>query len=502
MFNAHNIEKHFGARTVLDGVSLSIGAKDRVGLVGRNGCGKSTLLRILAGTNLPDRGSVSGVRHGLSIGYVAQIPEFDAGEDLWEAALNGLPPGIADWEIRKALFGLGFSPNQLSQPARTLSGGEKTRLMLARVLLGRHDLLILDEPTSHLDLRMLQWLEEYLRSFSGAALISSHDRRFLDNVVGSILELDGGRVTRYAGGYTAFAAAKQAALEQQREDYILQQRQIRSLEEFVRRQMGWAAKCQAGPKRGRDQRGRIAEKIAKRAHAVESRLEQMVKVDKPRDTFHLNAAIESSHRSGQVVFEARGMGKSFGDRALFHDAGFTVGYGDRIGIVGPNGAGKTTLLRILLGQEDPTDGQVENGVGLVPFSMEQEHANLDPDLTVLQTIEALGGMTQTEARTLLACFLFREAEVFTKVRDLSGGERARLAVTGAVISGANLLVLDEPTNHLDIDTRERLEDALEAYDGTMLIVSHDRWLLDRLTQRTLNIDNGQITDSMGSYRDR
>lgn len=495
MFNAHKIEKHYGARAVLDGVSLSIGAHDRIGLVGRNGCGKSTLLRILAGLDRPDRGTVSGVRHGLSLGYLEQVPEFASSASLLEIASDTLPPDVADWEVRKALLGLGFRPAQLSQQARSLSGGEKTRLMLARVLLGRHDLLLLDEPTSHLDLAMLRWLEEFLNAFPGAVLVSSHDRKFLDNVAGSIQELDGGRLQRFAGGYTAYAESKRQALERRREDYALQQRQIRSLEEFVRRQMGWAAKTQAGPKRGRDQRGRISEKMAKRAHAAERRIEQMEKVEKPRDTFHLAARLSPERRSGRV-FEARSIGKSYGGRVLFEGVDLDVEYGERIAIVGPNGAGKTTLLRILLGTETPDRGSVETGPSVAPFSMEQEHGNLDPDLTVLQTVEAVGGLTQTEARTLLACFLFREDEVFKRVRDLSGGERARLAVTGAVVSGANLLVLDEPTNHLDIDTRERLEGALDAYAGTLLVVSHDRWLLERLTRRTLAIESNSITDRL------
>jgi ATP-binding cassette subfamily F protein 3 len=366
--------------------------------------------------------------------------------------------------------------------------------MLARVLLGRHDLLLLDEPTSHLDLPMIEWLESYLQRFPGAVLVASHDRRFLDNVAGAILELDGGRLTRFAGGYTAYAGAKQMQLMQQHDAYVLQQRQIRALQEFARRQLGWAAQTQAGPKRGRDQRGRISEKMAKRAHAAERRIEQIEKVEKVRDTHHLSARLASQSRGGQRVFEVRGLTRSYGDRTLFENVDLDIEYGERIAIAGPNGAGKTTLLRLLLGDEAPSAGTVLSGAGLTPFWMQQEHASLDPALTVYQTIEAVGGLTQTEARTLLACFLFRDDEVFKRVGDLSGGERARLAVAGAVVSGANLLALDEPTNHLDIDTRERLEDALAGYDGTLLIVSHDRWLLDRLTTRRLILENGHVDD--------
>ncbi len=494
MFNVNGIEKYYGARAILDGISLSIGPGERVGLVGRNGCGKTTLLRILAGEDKADRGSVSGIRRGLSIGYLPQIPEFSADSTVLETASRDLPPGVEAWQVRKALSGLGFRPDQLDQTAQSLSGGEKTRLLLARQLVGGHDLLLLDEPTSHLDINMLEWLEKYLQAYRGAVLVASHDRRFLDRTVSHVLELDEGNLTEYSGGYTAYATAKQLALERQKEDYILQQRQIRALQEFVARKLGWAAKTQAGPKRGRDQRGRVSEKLAKQAHAAERRIERLETLDRPRDSANLSALFEPTRRSGQVVFEARGLSKQFNGTPLFEDLSLSVRYGERIGIVGPNGAGKTTLVRVLLGLEPPTDGDVRQGASLHPLYLAQEQEQLDPTSTVLETIESAGALTHTEARTLLACFLFRENEVFKRVRDLSGGERVRLAVAAAVVSGANLLVLDEPTNHLDIDTRERLEDALEAYSGTVLVISHDRHLLDRLTERTISIDSGIVTD--------
>ncbi|HZP81194.1 MAG TPA: ABC-F family ATP-binding cassette domain-containing protein [Chthonomonadaceae bacterium] len=510
MFNAHNIQKHYGARALLDGVALTLGAGERVGLVGRNGCGKSTLLRILAGVEEADRGHIGGQR-GLSVGYLPQLPDFAPGMTVIEAMSEGLPPGVPLWQMRKALFGLGFREAQLAQAAGTLSGGEKTRLMLARLLVGEHDLLLLDEPTNHLDITMLGWLEGYLRGYRGAYLVISHDRRFLDNAVMRILELDEGRLTEYAGNYTAYAEAKQRALERQQEDYVLQQRQIRALREFAARQSGWAEATQGGPKRGRDQRGRIAEKMAKRAHAAERRIEQILdprgigdvpkpgKVEKRRDTAHVSARFQVARRSGQIVFEAREVAKAFGPRTLFGGLNATVTYGERIGIVGPNGAGKTTLVRVLLGLEPPSVGEVRPGTGVQPLFLTQEQEHLDPEKTVLETLEGTGGLSHTEARTLLACFLFRENEVFKRVRDLSAGERVRLAVAGAVVSGANLLVLDEPTNHLDIDTRERLEDAIAAYPGTLLVVSHDRYLLDRLADRLLIVDAGRVQDFPGSY---
>lgn len=494
MFQAQGIEKHYGARTVLDGITCTLGAGERVGLVGRNGCGKSTLLRILAGMDRPDRGGVSAVRHGLSVGYQPQAPDFPTGRSVFEAVYRGLPPCVPEWEARRALVGLGFSLADTGRPAVTLSGGEKTRLMLARLLLGGHDLLLLDEPTSHLDIPMIEWLESYLRSYRGTYLVASHDRRFLDNCVERIVELDSGRLREYHGGYADYAEARQRAVESQREDYTLQQRQIRALQEFAGRQMAWSQRTQSGPKRGRDQRGRISEKMAKRAHAAERRVEQIERVEKLRDEHHVSARFQPDRRSGQCVFELRGVARRFGDRTLFEDLDLTIARSDRVGIVGPNGAGKTTLLRLLLGLDDPTAGTARIGPGVAPFYLAQEHEELDPALTVIETVEQTGRLSHTDARTLLACFLFRDTEVFKRVGDLSSGERARLAVAASVVSGGNVLVLDEPTNHLDIDTRERLERALEGYDGTLLVVSHDRYLLERLTNRTLGIGDGRVIE--------
>ncbi len=501
MLSAHKIQKHIGARAILDGVSLSIAAGERVGLVGRNGCGKTTLLRILTGEEAPDTGAVGAIRRGLSVGYLPQIPEIPRGRTVLEEAMAELPLGVAGWQAKRHLLALGFAPAALCQEAQTLSGGEKTRLMLARLLLGDHDLLLLDEPTSHLDIGMLRWLERMVVEHRGACLIVSHDRRFLDRTVCRIVELDEGRLTEYAGNYTAYVAQKQARIERDRTLYVEQQRQINALREFAARQMGWAAKCQAGPKAGRDVRGRIAEKIAKRAHAAERRVEQIEAdaVEKAHDAAGVSAAFRGVRRSGQTVFETRDLGMRFGDRALFDGVDLTVAFGERVGIVGANGAGKTTLLRLLLGEAEPTEGTIRRGAGVVPFHAAQIQEQFDPDATVLATLEEVGRMTPTEARTLLACFLFRDTEVFKLVRMLSGGERVRLAVAAAVASDANLLVLDEPTNYLDTDTRERLEQALEGYKGTLLVVSHDRYLLDRLTHRTIALEAGRLTDYPGPY---
>jgi ATPase subunit of ABC transporter with duplicated ATPase domains len=435
----------------------------------------------------------------MSIGYLPQHPDFPAGISVQEAATSELPPHVPFWRVRKTLGGLGIRENQLSQQAGTLSGGEKTRLMLARLLCGDHDLLLLDEPTSHLDIQMLRWLEAFLMSRRQAFLVISHDRRFLDKTVQRIIELDNAAVTEYPGNYSAYAAEKQRRIEQEKARYIDQQRQINALKEFIARQKGWASETQSGPKRGRDQRGRIAMKMAKRAHAAERRLQQIVRIEKEIVKDQLSTSFQPERRSGQVVFEAINVTKAYGERSVIRDFHTYITYGERIGIVGLNGSGKTTLVKLLMGLEPPTSGIVRNGAGIIPLYLGQEQENLDPDKTVLESVEAMGQLTHSEVRTLLACFLFREEEVFKRVDQLSGGERIRLAVAGAVISGANLLVLDEPTNHLDIDTRERLEQAIDAFTGTLLLISHDRYLLDRLSRRLYVFREEGIEDFPGRY---
>lgn len=499
MLQAHKISKYYGSRAILESISLTISPGDRIGLVGRNGCGKSTLLRMLAGRETPDRGGVSRIMKGLSIGYLPQYPEFPPDISVQEAATAELPPHVPFWRVRKTLAGLGIRESQLSRTTGTLSGGEKTRLMLARLLCADHDLLLLDEPTSHLDIEMLRWLEAYLIHQRQAFLIISHDRRFLDKTVDRILELDNAGITEFSGNYSAYAREKQRRIEQEVARYIDQQRQINALKEFIVRQKGWAAQTQSGPKRGRDQRGRLAAKMAKRASAAERRLEQIDLIEKMVEKRQLTASFQPERRSGQVVYEAINLSKSFEERTLIQNFHTYVTYGERIGIVGPNGSGKTTLVKLLMGLETPTSGIVRSGAGIVPLYLAQEQENLDPQKTVLESVEAMGQLSLSEVRTLLACFLFREEEVFKQVSQLSGGERVRLGVAGAVISGANLLVLDEPTNHLDIDTRERLEQAMDAFSGTLLVISHDRFLLDRLADRLFIFREDGLEDYPGSY---
>jgi ATP-binding cassette, subfamily F, member 3 len=500
VLQAHEIRREHGAFEVLRGASMQLYRGEKVGLIGRNGTGKSTLLRILAGQERPDGGQVTRTPSDLLVADLPQTAEFMAGLSVAEAlvdAATGEPAPV--WERERVLAGLSLAHVAMDQPAATLSGGEKTRLMLARVLLSDADVILLDEPTNHLDVEMLEWLERFVRASRKTFLLVSHDRRFLDRTVDRLYELEAGRLTPYAGGYSFFAEQKRLALQRQASLYEEQQRQIRVLQEFIRRQIGMAAGIQEGPKRGRDHYGRVSKKVARQARAAQSRLERLERVDAPRAAAGIQAGFAPERRSGEWVIEARGVGARFGQRSLFRDLDLDVVYGERWGIVGPNGSGKTTLLRMLLGLAEPTEGRVAHGASLRPVYLAQESENLNRENTVLDELLEARRLSHTEARTLLACVLFRQDEVFKRVGALSAGEQVRLALAKAMVSGANLMVLDEPTNHLDIAARERMEEALAAYSGTLLVVSHDRYLLDRLVDRLLVLGGNEPRRFLGRY---
>jgi ATP-binding cassette subfamily F protein 3 len=499
VLQAHGVTKAYGAFDVLCGASLQVYPGEKVGLIGRNGTGKSTLLRMLAGQERPDGGSVTRRPSDLVVATLPQTAEFGTDvrvEEALEDPSGGEPPL---WERDRVLAGLGLAHVALDQPAATLSGGEKTRLLLARVLLSDADLLLLDEPTNHLDVDMLAWLERFVRASRKAFLVISHDRRFLDERLARLYELEDGRLTPYTGGYSAYAEQKRLALQRQETLYREQQRQITVLKEFIQRQLSLAGSIQEGPKRGRDHWGRISKKVAQQARAAQSRLDRIERIDKRREAAAIQASFAPERRSGEWVIAARDLGVRFGERTLFDGFDLDVIYGDRWGIVGPNGSGKTTLLRVLLGLQEPTEGRVTPGASLRPVYLAQETENLDPGHTVLDELLEARHLSHTEARTLLACFLFRQDEVFKRVGRLSAGERVRLALAKAMVSGANLMVLDEPTNHLDIATRERMEEALAAYEGTLLVVSHDRYLLEQLVDRLVILGSGPPQRFLGRY---
>jgi ATP-binding cassette subfamily F protein 3 len=499
LLDINRIRKSYGPRDVLADVSFRLNPGEKVGLVGRNGSGKTTLLAIVAGVAEPDAGHVRRSPPSMRVGYLPQAIHAQDARTVREelASLDLAASGW--WKAEKVASGLGFQPAQWEQPVASLSGGEKTRLSLAKLLLLEPDVLLLDEPTNHLDIPMLQWLERWVDAFGGAAIIASHDRRFLDATVGRVLELHDAALTAYAGNYSAYARQKELALRREAAAYREQQREIQSIQEFIQRQLQIASRIQGGPKRGRDYHGRIAKKVARRAQAGRKRLDRIERVAAPRDDPSVYAAFDQERRSGQDVVAAERISKRYGAKLLFADLDLYIRRGERLAVVGANGAGKTTLLRVLLGRESPDTGSVRLGVNVVPGYLAQEHEQLRFDRTVLDEVLSVGDTNQTDVRTLLACLLFRGADAFKRVGDLSEGERVRVALAKLLASSANLLVLDEPTNHLDIVTRERIEAALHAYGGTIILVSHDRYLLDRLSERTLLIEKGSTAVYPGNY---
>ncbi len=526
VLRVENVTKGYGARVVLDGVSFAVGNGQKVALVGANGTGKSTLLKIMAGVEEPDTGEVS-LAGGVRTGLLGQEPELRGEGTALEAVRGAFTEVLAlegrlrdleremagagesgallaeygrvlaryeaaggydvDYRARAALLGLGFREAELELPVAKLSGGQRSRAALARLLLTEPDLLLLDEPTNHLDLDALEWLEDTLTRFGGAVVVVSHDRYFLDRLAQHVLELEAGRVTRYAGNYRAYEAARAARMEQLEEERERYQEEVHRLEDYVRR-------YRAGNR-------------ARQAKSRERRLERLLREAppaSPRTTPGLSLAFSPEGAPGRLVVEAEGLAKGYGGRVLFSQVSFRVERGARVGVVGPNGAGKTTLLRLLLGLEPPAAGRVRWGAGVVPGYLPQSREAPENGATVLEACldaadEAGRELTVGEARSLLARFLFRGDTVFQTVGSLSGGERARLALLRLVLSGANFLVLDEPTNHLDLPARRALEDAIAAFDGTVLLVSHDRRLLDAVCSHILVLDRASAVFVPGNY---
>lgn len=502
--------KGFGAQTVLENVSLRVGRGEKIGIVGKNGGGKTTLLKMLVGRETPDMGSVR-VARGIRIGYLSQIAELDEDKTVREEAMTALGAvKDAEIELREAeqnlaanpddedaldaygaardrfdfsggdqaeanLFGaltaMGFADADLEKPISVLSGGEKTRLSMAKLLASAPDVLALDEPTNHLDIRAVEWLEGFLNRFPGAVLVVSHDRRLLENVTRTIWEVEARGVTVYSGNYSHYREQRAAVRARQLEEYERQQEEIARTEEFIRRN-------KAG------QNTRIA-------MGRQKRLDRLERLERPTDDpAQMKAKIQSSGRSGREVVVAERASKRYGDKVLLDNATFNIERGTRVGVVGPNGVGKTTFIEMVLGEEAPDAGYIHRGHGVTVAYHKQEADDFDPELSVLENFYERAGMTIAEARSHLARFLFTGEDVYKPVSALSGGERSKLAMALMVLSPANLLILDEPTNHLDVYSCDALTEALNRYQGTLLLVSHDRALLDAATDTTLALEGG------------
>jgi len=522
-----NIRKLFGDKKLVDRASWQMKMGEKVGLVGLNGSGKTTLLKIISGELSPDSGSVR-VAPAVRIGYVPQEARFDGSrtlrEEIWDQGMGDMPEELERLEIQmselddddprmakvmdrygklqaefqnmggyqygfkvgRILNKVGFATSEFDTPVSALSGGQKSRAQLARELLKQPDLLLLDEPGSHLDVNALEWLEKFLSSYRGAVLMVSHDRHLLDRVTHKTLELEFGKLRQYNGNYTYYTDQKKRAGIKQHYDYVNQQQEIVHLQEAIESLKSWGVKGNT-------------RKFARRARSMEKKLERMELVEKPRKKAKMQLNLEFQKRSGEMVAEAVGLSKSFGDRVLFSNANFHIRWGEHVAIVGPNGSGKTTLIRILLDLESPTRGHVNLGTGLAISYFDQEQRGLDEHKTIYDELGESTALTKEATMYLLAKLLFKGDKALRKIGQLSGGEKNRVTLSKLVYTKANLLILDEPTNHLDIPSIEVLENALSEFQGTVILISHDRRLLTKIADRVLELDNGEIRSYPGGY---
>lgn len=490
-----DLRKEFEANPILTGVTFHLAGGERVGLVGANGCGKSTLMKILSGELTADHGSVHWVTEGVSRAYLSQLDQWEPEQPLGEQ----IGPVSADLLAR-----CGITVAMLARRAGTLSGGQKTRAALARALGSRPGLLLLDEPTNHLDAEGLRWLESVLNSYRGAVLVVSHDRYFLDQVATRILEMEGGKVKEYPGNYSAYARQKQHELERAQAEYRQYLKEKKHLEEAIRQQIEWAWTTHATkPAAGAPMNAKQFVRSQAKAHmqvakSLEKRLDR-IKVDKPREATRINLRLDGAESLGRNLVLAEKLGFTYdGRRWLFRGAGFYVQRGDKVAVVGPNGSGKTTLMKLLLGELSPSEGRLYRSPLRVAY-LAQEMETLNPANTVLEEATGNAALDQAYARSLLGCLLFPGETVLKRVAVLSGGERVRLALAKILLSAPDLLVLDEPTNGLDLPSRERVEEALESYPGTLLLVSHDRYLLQKIATRVISVENGKLEPFTGDY---
>ena len=528
LMTVQGVSKSFGMKSVLKDISLTLQQGARMGLIGVNGSGKSTLFRLIAGQMEPDEGTISLMR-GTRVGMLTQ--EADIQSDLTvreelsrvfepvremerrlraleeemaqkhedEAELDRLSREYArltdrfedaggyEWpsRIQGVLAGLGFAKGREDQPASVLSGGEKTRLCLARLLLTQPDLLMLDEPTNHLDLSSIQWLEDTLKKYRGTVLIISHDRYFMNSVCDCMAEISMRRLVQYEGNYDQFTVKRQADIERQIREYKLQQAEIARQQAIIQRYRMYNR-----------------EKSIRAAESREKRLEKMERLERPVDEQHVRFSFEARRRTGDDVLKVHGLAKGFEGRSLFENFDLHLRAGDRVAIIGPNGVGKSTLLNIIARKLKADAGEVEFGANVDLGYYEQHQTGLDPEKDVLNELwDAFPRLDLDRVRSVLALFLFTGDDVYKKISMLSGGEKGRVSLCKLMLKRDNLLLLDEPTNHLDMDSREVLEGALEDFDGTILTVSHDRYFINRVADRIIEMRPDGVKEYLGNYDD-
>ena len=509
-------------RNILDGLSFDVQAGERVGIMGRNGAGKTTLFRILTGEIGYDTGEVIFAPNK-KVGLISQIPVYPEGYtveqvlrtafaqldsirlqlEALEARMTDHTPNAVlqqydqlmnrftvgggyemDVDLEKICNGLAIPAAMREQLFCDLSGGEKTRVNLARLLLEKTDILLLDEPTNHLDMKSVEWLEEYILKFKGTVLTISHDRYFLDRIVERIVELRDGKAEFYAGNYSFYVEEKQARYELQLKQYEQEQAKIKQLSYTVERMKGWGINNRT---------------LYRRAMGIQHRIDRIEKTERPTEEKHLRLRFEERDFHGDEVLTVKSLSKAFGDRVLFSDVDLLVEGGDRIALLGDNGTGKSTFLKILLDEELPTSGKLRYGPTVksayLPQIIHFEH----PERTLYDTMLYEKNCTPQTARDRLGAFMFRGEDVFKTVKSLSGGEQSRLRLCMLMDEKINLLILDEPTNHLDIASREWIEAAVDEYEGTLLFVSHDRYFIDRFATRIWELEDGKIRDFKCPY---
>lgn len=531
MLSCNKVSKTFGVETILENVSFSVNEGDKIGIVGVNGTGKTTLFKVITGILPHDRGEIFTSKN-CRLGYLEQNTNFYSEKTIYdevvsvfsdligaEEELRSLEHQIASLsdkgalsgdqlkktmdiygkkyeefeknngyayksEVRGTLKGLGFSDEEMDKPVNVLSGGEKTRVLLAKLLLSKPSLLLLDEPTNHLDADAIEWLEGFLRSYEETIMIISHDRYFLDQSVNRIFEMENKHLTTYNGNYTDYQKQARVNREIRLRQYENQQRDIKKQEESIERLKAY---------------GR--EKHLKRARSKEKMLDKVDRLEKPqelRKKARFNFVLR--HHSGNDVLKVQGLAKSFDDRKLFEGVDFDLYRGEKVALIGPNGVGKSTLFKIIMGDESQDHGDYKLGQGVDIAYFHQEQKSLNLENTIIDEVwDDNPHMTQTEVRNLLGAFLFEGEDVFKSIRSLSGGERARVAILKLILSRSNLLLLDEPTNHLDIDSKEVLEDALKEYEGTLLTISHDRYFLNTVVDRILVLKPDGVEEYLGNY---